>query len=232
MTSIVKLNSSQSDVPDISKQMSKSENTVLKTAKRHYTELTTTEPPLKRSRISSAIQESSPVEEDFHPDLSFAINKLYRAAGLTITSQPVEENGSKGAEYVAHRLGINDQTVAFRVGKITPSRAGNFVTLWKRPSGENEPIDLSDKVAFVIVDVSSEIGQSGQFIFDQHVLVEQKIFSVSSKNQKGKMAFRVFPPWAKPKPSAIKTQRWQSRYFFQFSSERIPFSTILKLFKV
>ncbi|MDN3509378.1 MAG: MepB family protein [Candidatus Neptunochlamydia sp.] len=225
MISITKLNSSPTE-----KQISEFENMFLKTPERKYTDLTITESPFKGFLKSSAIQESSPLK-DLHPDLSFAINKLYRAAGLSITSQPKKENGSKGAKYVAHRLGINYQTVAFRVGKITPTRVGNFVTLWKRPNGKNKPIDLSDDVSFVVVDVSGVSGQKGQYIFDQDVLVKQKIFSVSSENQKGKMAFRVFPPWVNPKPSAIKTQEWQLHYFFPITSSEIPYSEIRRLFK-
>lgn len=37
------------------------------------------------------------------------------------------------SEYGACRLGLDDYTIVFRVAKTTPTKIGQFVTIWKRP---------------------------------------------------------------------------------------------------
>ena len=109
--------------------------------------------------------------------------------------------------------------VQYRLAKITPTKNGQFVTLWKRkPKGPIQPYDESDKIDIVIVNVIKNNHQ-GVFIFPAEILVEKNIFSV--KNKGGKRAIRVYPPWDKPESKqAEKTQKWQLDYYLEISKNK------------
>lgn len=176
------------------------------------------------------LQSEGLLSEELPPELLFAIKNIYKVAGLTITSPPKAE--AEGAEYSAYRLGINGKNVVFRNGKVTSSRPGNFVTLWKRPGKEIVPLDISDGLDFAIVAVSNGVDK-GQFIFDRDVLLKKGIFSNLGKEKKGKLSFRVFPPWASPAKSALKTQEWQSKYFYKIPKDlSVNSAKVFRLLKV
>ncbi len=127
---------------------------------------------------------------------------------------------SLGAGHGAHRLTLDDQRVVFRITKTTPTKIGQFVTLWKRPKPDefpsaagNKPAALhtDDRIGFVVVHVHDD-SHSGQSIFNRSILVDKGTMATGSK--KGKTAFRIYPPWTKPvADEAIKSQRWQNVYF-------------------
>lgn len=136
---------------------------------------------------------------------------IYQSPGVVVTQamQPEVES----SEYGACRLGLNGKNVVFRVAKTTPTKTGQFVTLWKRSllSGEIAPFDSSDGVDFVIISVANAT-HHGQFIFNQQVLLKHDVMSHIGKG--GKRAIRVYPPWSSPTAKeALKTQHWQLRYF-------------------
>jgi hypothetical protein len=161
-------------------------------------------------------------------ELIFALENWYKPAGIAITN-PAQREAESG-DYGACRLGLNGQNVAFRIGKVTPNRPGNFVTLWKRIKGTIVPLDFSDDIDFVVVSVTDGI-QSGQFVFDQHILRDKGIISYHGK--KGKLSFRIFPPWTSPAKTALKTQEWQLRYFLFIPQKgNADLAQVLKLFKV
>ncbi|MGL4629999.1 MAG: MepB family protein [Leadbetterella sp.] len=101
-----------------------------------------------------------------------------------------------------------------RVSKITPTKTGQFVTIWKRnEEGITEPFDGKDDIDFVII-VSKRDDTIGQFIFLKSVLLEKGIFSLNGKG--GKRGIRVYPPWDKVESKqAEKTQAWQKKYFVE-----------------
>jgi hypothetical protein len=144
--------------------------------------------------------------------IEMVIRDVYQPVGLRVTMQPKTEAESE--EYQACRLELNGSNVVFRVGKITPERPGNFVTVWKRPDKEIVPLDENDGIDFVVVDVSGD-SRRGQFVFNSNILREKEVFS--SSIAKGKLGFRVFPPWAMPAPSARRTQKWQLDYFIDYT---------------
>jgi hypothetical protein len=126
---------------------------------------------------------------------------------------------AESAEYAACRLGLDGRSIAFRVAKTTPTKLGQFVTLWKRPTPSSEiaPLDVSDGLAFVVVSVFDS-ARRGQFVFPQRALVEQGVMSRGGKG--GKRALRVYPPWAAARvDAAIKTQRWQLLYFLPLAAD-------------
>ena len=74
------------------------------------------------------------------------IKNIYEPAGMKITTAPVAEPES--AEYGAYRFGLNDKNIVFRVAKTTPTKIGQFVTLWKRQNAGDVimPFDTTDSI--------------------------------------------------------------------------------------
>ena len=128
----------------------------------------------------------------------------------------VKEN--EGNEYLAYRFELNKRKVIFRNAKITPTKIGQFVTLWKRNErGLTQPYELSDDLDLVIINTEFE-NRTGQFIFPKSVLLNQGIISGSLKQ--GKRGIRVYPCWdTTNNKQAEKTQKWQLEYFLDISQE-------------
>jgi hypothetical protein len=148
---------------------------------------------------------------DLPQELITAIGQVYKPAGMTLTQEAQREPES--AEYEACRLGLDDHEVVFRVAKTTPTKIGQFVTLWKRPTPVSEiaPFDTGDGITFVVVNVADDTHR-GQFVFDQKILAAKGVMSIDGVG--GKRAIRVYPPWARPvAKQAIRTQQWQLKYF-------------------
>lgn len=134
----------------------------------------------------------------------------YRARGYRC-SEPEPELESR--EYGAHTFSLNSQTVVFRIAKTTPTKIGQFVTLWQRP-GPGQPIrpfDVSDGVDLFVISVGDP-GNSGQFVFPKESLITRGV--VSQGLLGGKRAVRIYPPWTVPTSrQAQATQRWQLEFF-------------------
>ncbi|MEU2513815.1 MepB family protein [Streptomyces syringium] len=144
-----------------------------------------------------------------HDDLLAAKTLVYDANGFT-SSQPVPE--AESAEYAAHAFTVDGRSVRFRVAKTTPTKLGQFVTVWKRiGSGPIQPFDAADPVDLFVISTRDADG-FGQFVFPREVLRERGI--VSTDGAGGKRAFRVYPPWVTTiSRQAGSTQKWQTRYF-------------------
>lgn len=143
------------------------------------------------------------------PDLLIAQQIAYAPSGLMLNAL---EQEAESKEYGACTFRMNNQIVKFRVAKITPTKTGQFVTLWKRiGNGTIMPYDTTDPIDLFIISVRS--GEHlGQFIFPKDVL-QRKGF-ISSDGIGGKRAMRVYPPWDKPDSRQAKnTQNWQLLYF-------------------
>lgn len=127
----------------------------------------------------------------------------------------------ESADYDACQFQLNNFNVVFRTAKITPTKIGQFVTLWKRiGSGPIQPFDFSDAVDLFVVNVKSD-NRLGQFVFPKSVLSEQGV--LTSNLKEGKRAIRVYPPWDKTtNKQAQATQKWQLEYFLN-----IPFDDSL-----
>ncbi|MES2680766.1 MAG: MepB family protein [Bacteroidota bacterium] len=148
-----------------------------------------------------------------HKDFDI-VKALYDQHGLSVTGLSEEP---ESFEYGACTYNLNGLVVKFRVSKITPKKAGQFVTIWKRnEQGITQPFDETDELDFVII--SSRNGTDfGQFIFPKAVLVDKRI--ITGKGREGKRGIRVYPPWDKANnKQAIKTQEWQLRYFVDLQS--------------
>jgi hypothetical protein len=137
---------------------------------------------------------------------------------------------AESAEYGACRFCLSEQKIIFRVAKITPTKTGQFVTVWQRNNeGITAPFDASDDFDFIVISTKKD-NLWGQFIFSKAILLEKDV--VSNKNMGGKRGFRVYPPWDIVKnKQAEKSQKWQVNYFLDLSNEsEIDFKRVKSLF--
>ena len=137
-------------------------------------------------------------------------------AFLGLPQAPVPE--AESVDYGACRAELDGKRLVLRVAKTTPTKTGQFVTVWKRshPDAEIAPLHEADPVDVVIIAVADDDGddgaQHGFFIFPRKVLLERGV--TSRAGQGGKRALRVYPPWCAPESvQAQRTQRWQVACF-------------------
>lgn len=145
-------------------------------------------------------------------DLLMAGELVYDVLGFEYT-QPHPE--AESTEYSAYRFQLNGKNICYREAKITPTKTGQFVTLWKRNTVLKtiEPFDALDAIDYVIISARKQ-ELFGQFIFPKSVLLSKGIFSTATKE--GIRATRVYPPWDETtSKQAQKTQQWQLDYFYE-----------------
>ncbi len=149
-----------------------------------------------------------------HSDFLQAQKFIYEPSGLSVTNVQIEK---ESVDYGALDFHLNDRVCKFRVGKVTPKKAGFFVTLWKRiGQGPIMPYEESDPIDFFVFSVHHN-EHFGQFFFTKAILVKKGILSIGLKE--GKRALRVYPPWVvATNPQAKKTQSWQREYYFDPSN--------------
>jgi hypothetical protein len=148
---------------------------------------------------------------DLHPDLLLAKTLIYDPCGYACSKLAAEKESS---DYGATTFTLNNRSVIFRAAHITPTKTGQFVTLWKRNTGGiTQPHHESENIDLVVISVR-KAQHFGQFIFPKTALIQRGILSTSKKE--GKRGFRVYPPWDKAEnPQAIRTQRWQTQFFLE-----------------
>jgi hypothetical protein len=141
---------------------------------------------------------------------------VFNPCGYELTN-PVPEKESK--DYGAYQFKLNTLKILFRVAKTTPTKVGQFVTLWKRiAKGPIQPFDLSDAIDFFIINTRNG-DYFGQFVFPKSVFIQQGILTTDLKE--GKRALRVYPPWdITTNKQAQKTQKWQLDYFLEIPLDK------------
>lgn len=150
-------------------------------------------------------------------DLDTFVKNLWVKSGMQLTN-PMEFD-MESAEYGACCFELDAKKIIFRVAKTTPTKIGQFLTLWKRPSPSAEiaPYDASDPFDFLVI-YTSNLGESGLFVFSRALLTKMGVLSSSA--HPGKRAFRVYPPWSIPiAKQAVKTQAWQTKYFLALTAD-------------
>ncbi|ANP52413.1 hypothetical protein J2Z21_008335 [Streptomyces griseochromogenes] len=150
-----------------------------------------------------------------HGDLLAAKTLAYDPSGFTC-SPPVPEPES--AEYAACAFTLDGRSVRFRVAKTTPTKVGQFVTVWQRSEeGPIRPFDVEDDVDLFVISSRDDDG-FGQFVFPREVLCERGI--VSRDGSGGKRGFRVYPPWVTTtNRQARGTQAWQVNHFLSLGQD-------------
>jgi len=166
--------------------------------------------------------------ESIHPDLLDAQKFAYEPSGLLCKEITKE---AESEEYGAFTFEANDKQIKFRVAKITPTKIGQFVTLWKRNgNGPILPYDMADPIDLFVISVRNA-QHFGQFVFPKEVLCAKGV--TSKEHRGGKRAMRVYPSWdITDNKQAKQTQAWQLMYFFEIHMDGriVDTATIKKLF--
>ncbi len=165
--------------------------------------------------VSSNEQKSWHTIPSIHQDLLITKELLYDICHFKCSNLLRE---AESIEYGAYTFDLNDFIIRFRIAKITPTKAGHFVVLWKRnENGITEPYDTSDAVDFFVISTRKD-NHFGQFVFPKSVLCKHDILSINGEG--GKRGIRVYPPWEKTlNRQAQKTQQWQIEYFLGISPD-------------
>ncbi len=147
--------------------------------------------------------------EPLHDDLLAAKALVYDPCGFSC-SRPVPE--AESAAYAAHEFTVDGRSVRFRAAKTTPTKVGQFVTVWKRsPGGPIQPFDAADPVDLFVISTRDR-RHLGQFVLPMETLRRRGI--VSTDGVGGKRAFRVYPPWVTTtNRQAERAQLWQLEHF-------------------
>ncbi|MES3018254.1 MAG: MepB family protein [Bacteroidota bacterium] len=168
---------------------------------------------------------SSPLTENsFAADLNIVKDLIYDPCAYELTDL---KQHSESAEYGACSFVLSGKKVQQRFSKITPTKTGQFVTVWKRNrDGITAPFDFSDDLDFIII-IARSGDQLGQFTFPKLVLAEKEI--ITRNGSKGKRGIRVYPPWDNTtNKQAEKTQNWQQEYFFTIEQDNTAGLKLIK----
>ena len=138
------------------------------------------------------IESTLTIINSFHSDLKIVKEKIYDKCGFNLKDPKLN---SESAEYGACSFRLNGKEIEHRVSKITPTKTGQFVTIWKRnEDGITEPFDITDNMDFIVI--TSKSGENfGQFIFPKTVLANKGIINNTQNGKEGKRGIRVYPPW-------------------------------------
>ena len=149
-------------------------------------------------------------------ELIFAKHFYYSPSGFELRNFKLN---SESKEYHACSFFLNEYKIQYRLSKITPKKAGQFVTVWKRDSnGVTVPYGFEDDFDFIIITSKSE-NNFGQFIFPKSVLANMGVITKNGKL--GKRGFRIYPSWDVAKTaSAKKNQIWQLKYFILYAQDK------------
>ncbi|MBC7937144.1 MAG: MepB family protein [Rhizobacter sp.] len=133
-----------------------------------------------------------------------------------VVSDIIESEESKA--YAACTFQVNDANIIYRQSKITPTKTGQFVTIWKRnKAGITEAFCSTDNFDYLTIVARSGLN-IGAFIFPKNVLLENGIIGINGKD--GKRGIRIYPPWdVAANKQAVKTQQWQKEYFIDLKDE-------------
>lgn len=164
----------------------------------------------------------------FNKTLAYANKLLYEPNNLTIKNIREETQNS---DYGAGVFQLNSKLVRFRVAKITPTKIGQFVSLWEKDNAnKNQAFSFDNATDLLVINTFNDHGDFGQFVFPKEVLLKQNILKTA--NTKGKMAIRVYASWDTPtSKQAIATQKWQLPYFVKVDEkDSLQMQELLKLY--
>ena len=154
-------------------------------------------------------------DASLYSDIQRIQEQLYDKCGFRLTNLQLN---LESTAYGACSFELNGYAVEHRISKVTPTKTGQFVTIWKRnKNGITEPFDISDHIDFIVI-TSKSGDKIGQFIFPTAVLADNGIITQNGKM--GKRGIRVYPSWDIPtNQQAEKTQNWQQKYFVSIEND-------------
>jgi len=136
-------------------------------------------------------------------------------------TQPIVQPEDQNSDYESGIALVSGQWWRIRAARITPTKPGAFVAVWKRDEhGATRPFTAGESLAGLLVFVEDRVeGEErfGMFRFTPEQLVS--LGYVSSSSKAGKRGFRVYPSWCTGlKSQALRTQRGQAAAFVEFPS--------------
>ncbi|AWW33013.1 MepB family protein [Echinicola strongylocentroti] len=163
----------------------------------------------------------------FNQHLLDVNNAIYDKLSFDISHLNSELEGSA---YDACQFELNGKKIISRSSKITPKKAGQFVTFWKRnQNGFTEPFSENDQFDFYVINVKAG-ERFGQFVFPKSELIKKGY--IISKSKAGKRGFRVYPIWDEVQNSQAKrTQQWQLGYFYEIN-KTTDLDKVSKLYQI
>lgn len=162
-------------------------------------------------------------------DLNLIDSFIFKPCEFEITNVVPE---LESQDYFACNFKLNRLNIKFRIAKITPTKTGQFVAIWKRNENRiTEPFNVVDNFDFYLIATRSNT-KFGLFIFPKMVLHANNILSDNHKD--GKRGIRVYPTWdLTTNKQAQKTQQWQTRHFIEILPDTgIDLDKVKKLFKL
>jgi len=183
----------------------------------------------KKERIKKLIEPKLTNSSKIFSEIQLLNNSIFKVCGIELENVETEKESQ---EYSAHNFELNKQKVKFRMAKITPTKTGQFVTIWKRnENGITEPHNVDDVFEFYLI-VTRQAERFGVFIFNKTVLSENRI--LTSKKGEGKRGIRVYPNWSVTEnKQAQKTQNWQTKYFVEIGNGiETDLNKVKKLLKI
>ncbi|GAA1496587.1 MepB family protein [Paeniglutamicibacter kerguelensis] len=158
----------------------------------------------------------TPPSSLFPPELAKLLGHAPLPAGHGISGYFPDPNPEArayaGCGFAITRASGTETHVAFRAAKVTPTKAGLFVTLWRRDAeGVTRPYTADDGVDEFWIAAETKHGY-GCFKFPARELAKSGVLTTSKKP--GKRGFRLYTPWDTDlNASATKVWAWQSGFF-------------------
>ncbi|MHC5200853.1 MepB family protein [Myroides sp. LJL119] len=117
-------------------------------------------------------------------------------------------------DYNACCFELQNLRVIFRNAKLTPTKAGLFVAIWKKDSSlKNTPFHEQDNFDLLVIRCHQD-NNLGYFVFTKQDL--SNLCIIQNKSNKGKMGIRLYPSWCiNLNNQAKKTQLDHSQFFFE-----------------
>lgn len=162
-------------------------------------------------------------------DLNLIDSFIFKPCKLEITNIVTE---LESQEYFACNFKLNHLNIKFRKAKITPTKTGQFVTIWKRnKNGITEPFNIADNFDIYLIATRNDM-KFGLFIFPKIVLHDNGI--LSGNDNDGKRGIRVYPTWdLTTNKQAQKTKQWQTKYFVELShNKQVDLDRLKNLFNL
>lgn len=119
--------------------------------------------------------------------------------------------------YFGFNFQLDRLNIKFRKAKTTPTKVGQFVTLWKRDSqGQTTAYTANDLIDYCMV-ATQQPPHAGFFVFPKQVLIDRQILTTAKKE--GKRGFRVYPDWSiTENKQATQSKSWQGQYFIDLTA--------------
>ncbi len=145
-----------------------------------------------------------------------AFQRFIDLAPALADALPVIEVEEQNSDYESGVARIGNERWRIRTARITPTKPGAFVAVWKRgEGGSTRPFTADESMTGLLVFVEEQ-ERFGVFQFTKTHLVS--LGYVTSDVHPGKRGFRVYPVWCTDlNPQASRTQRAQGAAFAELT---------------